>query len=438
MRTHVIIILLAVFGINACQPQNNTLHNQIDSIAESYVKLQLKIGQYDAYYVDAYYGPEEWKPIETSSDEQTKIPADTLLQQVDLLLAELNKINTIQLDEIWKQRRNFLVKHLESSRARIELLSGIDMTFDEESQRLYDAIAPSYSLAILRKELENADKFEVVNLTENSEKFMVDNDKLDTLIQVTITELKKRTASFITLSECDSIRVELVDSKPWGAYNWYQGNAQSLIQINTDRPTYVNHLIDFLSHEIYPGHHLHLSTLDIKYAQKRGWVEFTVYPLYSPLSLIAEGIAESAGDIVFPEDERIKFEKEVLMPIAGIDTNGYFSYTQRQKQISLSTDLIRLEISRMYADNKLSRKEAVKMLEDELSFTTERANQALDFVDAYGSYIINYSVGKDIIGKYIDTQRQGENTAKNNWNVFEKIITTPMVPSDLLTVDIKN
>ncbi len=30
-------------------------------VAESYVKLVLALGQHDAAYVDAYYGPPEWK-----------------------------------------------------------------------------------------------------------------------------------------------------------------------------------------------------------------------------------------------------------------------------------------------------------------------------------------------------------------------------------------
>ena len=31
--------------------------------------------------------------------------------------------------------------------------------------------------------------------------------------------------------------VEYVTKQVWSAYNWYKGNAQSLIQVNTDFPT---------------------------------------------------------------------------------------------------------------------------------------------------------------------------------------------------------
>ena len=33
----------------------------VSEIAEGYVKLALAIGQHDPDYVDAYYGPQEWK-----------------------------------------------------------------------------------------------------------------------------------------------------------------------------------------------------------------------------------------------------------------------------------------------------------------------------------------------------------------------------------------
>ena len=33
----------------------------MDTIAEAYVKLVLALGQHDPDYVDAYYGPSEWK-----------------------------------------------------------------------------------------------------------------------------------------------------------------------------------------------------------------------------------------------------------------------------------------------------------------------------------------------------------------------------------------
>ena len=53
------ILLISMFS---CGSDQQVKENQeMDLIAEQYVKLVLTIGLYDADYVDAYYGPEEWR-----------------------------------------------------------------------------------------------------------------------------------------------------------------------------------------------------------------------------------------------------------------------------------------------------------------------------------------------------------------------------------------
>ena len=47
------------------------------TIAEGYVKLVLAVGQHDADYVDAYYGPPEWK----KAAETTKASLDSIASQ---------------------------------------------------------------------------------------------------------------------------------------------------------------------------------------------------------------------------------------------------------------------------------------------------------------------------------------------------------------------
>ena len=49
--------------------------DSMDGIAERYVKLVLALGQHDADYVDAFYGPVQWKV----DAERQKLP----LSQID-------------------------------------------------------------------------------------------------------------------------------------------------------------------------------------------------------------------------------------------------------------------------------------------------------------------------------------------------------------------
>jgi hypothetical protein len=48
--------------------------------------------------------------------------------------------------------------------------------------------------------------------------------------------------------------------------------------------------------------------------RERGWQEFSVYPLFSPQSLIAEGTANFGIEVTFPPADRMTFEREVLFP----------------------------------------------------------------------------------------------------------------------------
>src|SRR5215208_398477 len=54
----------------------------VDAMAERYVKLVLALGKHDADYVDAYYGPPEWK----QAAESTKLD----LNAIGAAAAELN------------------------------------------------------------------------------------------------------------------------------------------------------------------------------------------------------------------------------------------------------------------------------------------------------------------------------------------------------------
>ena len=68
--------------------------------------------------------------------------------------------------------------------------------------------------------------------------------------------------------------------------------------------------MNLAAHEGYPGHHVYNVLLEKNLLHDRGWVEFSVYPLFSPQSLIAEGSANYGIEVAFPGDERVAFERE--------------------------------------------------------------------------------------------------------------------------------
>ena len=261
----------------------------IDDFAEAYVKLVLAVGQHDPAYVDAYYGPEEWKQAAESAGKQ---PLSSIEKGGRELVAALKGLATPR-DEMETLRHRYLERQAESLVAFVGLLGGTRLSFDEESQALYDAVAPTHGRDYFDEAIHAMDKTLPGDgpLFERVERFrlqfVIPKDKLDTVFQAAITEGRKRTASMLDLPVGESFTLEYVNDKPWSGYNWYQGNGRSLIQINTDLPIYISRAVDLACHEGYPGHHVYNGLLEKNLVDARGWLEYSVYALFSPQSYTA-------------------------------------------------------------------------------------------------------------------------------------------------------
>ena len=64
----------------------------------------------------------------------------------------------------------------------------------------------------------------------------------------------------------------------------------------------------------------------------------------------------------------------------------------------------------------------------------ERAEQMLDFNDQYRSYVINYSLGQDMVRAWIEAQGDAPIW---RWKAMERLLSEPMLPLDL-TSDTRN
>ena len=156
--------------------------------------------------------------------------------------------------------------------------------------------------------------------------FVIPKEKLDTVFKAAIAEGRRRTLQHIALPSTERFTVEYVNNKPWSGYNWYKGNCFSVIQVNTDLPIFIDRAVDLACHEGYPGHHVYNMLMEKNLFRERGWMEFSVYPLFSPQSLIAEGSANFGIEVALPGDERVHFERDVLFPIAGLDPSKAEEY----------------------------------------------------------------------------------------------------------------
>ncbi|MCG6960056.1 hypothetical protein LJE82_09225 [bacterium BMS3Abin03] len=437
---NILFVLLAVALIVSCSDKKrrsiSELESKMNGIAEQYVKLVLETGEYYPGYVDAYYGPKEWLPTKDTSYEIDSTIINSLNQKTDDLLNKLESLKDYKATEIETLRYRFLYKQLLSVKGMILIIAGGTFPFDQEAKILYDADPPHFTDDHFQKILDKLDK--LVPETGNLQKrvnafrnnFFIPNDKLDTIITTAINECRRRTLKHIVLPPNENFKVEYVKDKPWGAYNWYKGNYFSLIQINTDLPADIDRAIGLASHEGYPGHHVFNVLLEKNLVKNRNWVEFSVYPLFSPISLLAEGTANYGVNVIFPGNDRTEFERKVLFPLAGLNTADadlYYKILNLLKELSYAGN----EAARNYLDGKRTKDQTIAYLQKYLLFTKEKAEKRLAFIEQYRSYVINYNLGEDIVKNYIEKNGGTIENPERRWKLFKQLISLPQTPSEL-------
>jgi hypothetical protein len=431
-RLALLLSLLLLAGCSANRPASPK-DDPMNRIAEAYVKLVLAAGQHDADYVDAYYGPPEWK----AEAEAKKRPLPEIRTEAEALIADLSAHPAAPgAEEIVRLRHQYLLRQLQSMVARIDLLSGKKMTFDEESKALYDAVAPTHDAAYFQHIL---DQLEAAvpgagPLTDRVEafrqKFVIPRDRLDAVFKAAIDECRRRTLQHMELPSGESFVVEYVTNKSWGGYNWYKGGFHSVIQVNTDLPIFIDRAIDLACHEGYPGHHVYNVLLEKNLGRDRGWIEFSAYPLFSPQSLIAEGTANFGIEVAFPGQERTAFERDRLYPLAGLDPASAARYAEVQRLLQ-GLGYAGNEAARRYLNGEISRQEAEAWLVRYSLMAPERAAQRVRFIEQYRSYVINYNLGQDLVREYVEKHGGTADHPERRWEEFTGLISSPRLPSGL-------
>jgi hypothetical protein len=443
--TRGLVVVCCLMAATACgggsEPAAPTM--SMNAIAEQYVKLVLGMGEHDPAYVDAYYGPPEWK----AEAEKGQRPLADLDADAARLIEALGKINSFlapgntseQLDrerQMSHLRHDYLRRQLEALRSRVRMLSGAKLSFDEESQALYDAVAPSHPDSYFQGMLDDLDrrlpgKGPLVDRTEAFRKqFVVARDRLGKVFDLAIAECRRRTMPHLQLPETESFTVEYVTGKSWSGYNWYHGSYRSVIQVNTDLPIFIDRAIDLACHEGYPGHHVYNALLEKNLTRDRDWPEFSVYALFSPQSLIAEGTANYGIEVAFSDAERRAFERDVLFPAAALNparVDEYYDFHDLIDRLSYAGN----EAARRYLNGEIDRQTAVQWLTRFALMSPERAEQRTRFFDDYRSYVINYNLGKDLVKQFIESRGGTDANPDKRWEEFIRLLGSPRLPSGL-------
>ena len=402
----------------------------LDALAERYVKLELAIGTQEEGYIDAYYGPPEWQ-AEAAAKPGTKAE---LLARTQALRAAILAVKPA--DALERRRAAWLAAQLTAAGTRLRMMMGEKFSFVDEAEGLFGVRPDPQPLESFDPILDEIDALVpeldgggdlAARVDAFQQHYVIAPDRLKPVFDQAIAACRARTAAHIELPPGESFDLEFVTDKPWSGYNYYKGGYHSLIQVNTDLPIRLSRAIDLGCHEGYPGHHVLNGLLEQRLVNARGWTEFSVYPLYSPQSLIAEGSANYGIELAFPGVERLNYERETLYPLAGLDPDDAGPYWALQIAMRALSGA-RLTIAQMYLDGEIDRAEAVRLTQKYQLVSKAGAEKSIDFTDTYRSYILNYGLGMDMVQASVEAGSPDEDEM---WRRFEAIISEPTLPGEL-------
>jgi hypothetical protein len=268
-------------------------------LIEQYLELGLRLGKLVPDFVDSYYGPPE---IRDRVDREPNPDPGALSKQArDLALS----IEAAHLD---KARARWLRAQITGLGTSADLLAGRRLSYREQVEGCHGvrpAFAPEDVFADAHRRLGDVLPGRG-SLAARYRRWLssqaVSGDAILLALRSLADRLREETGRLLALPEGEKVEFKLVRGKRWFGFASYQGALRSEISINVDLPVRSFELIGFVAHEVYPGHHTEHVLKEDQLVRRHGYLEETVRFLGTPQSVLSEGLAQLALQVVLPKD----------------------------------------------------------------------------------------------------------------------------------------
>lgn len=390
------------------------------AFGQAYLRLTLAIDKHVDGYIDAYYGPEALR--EEVNAAPPRPPAG--------LLDDLARLeDSIPGDD--PARAVYLAATLRAIECTLRLLNGERFDYLQEVHRLYDIhpqLTPESAFESAHRALDRllpplpgGDM--TARLAAWRLRFEFPAERGLALLELARAETRRRTAAFVALPDEESVEVRLASNQPWSAYNWYRGNGRSLIEFNTDMPLNATTLLATFAHEGYPGHHTEAILKEQDLYRQRGYAEQAALLLHSPAAVIAEGIATTALDMIFPDSTGHDWTTEVLLPAAGIAVEPDTAERLRGLEAAgAALRAVNANAAILYHTGKLDEAQTLDYIRTYGMTSPERSAQIFRFCThpLYRAYSFTYTEGYNLIAASADPVA-----------TFRRLLTEQVLPSEL-------
>ncbi|WP_375267091.1 hypothetical protein [Planktotalea sp.] len=402
--------------------------SDLNALAEDYVSLALHLHNHDP------------NPYIFIGDKalQAAIKADKrALRDLDVAFMRLREalaaISTLGCEQT-ANRRALLVDRADALLARSAILQGkMPTSFDAEVEALYSVQAPEQSedhfraLAVELEHIipENGPLQE--RMSRYRDRFLLPPEHVEQTVAGALEEAQRRTRAKMDLPEDEDITLLMNNVGSFGAFAEYLGKGKTNVHFSTTMPFHVDRAVELATHEAYPGHHVQATLLEAEMIDRRGWQEFTMLPLFGAHTIVAEGAANYGVSLSFTREERITYDRDIVLPQAGLthlaseiaDYHRYVDYVER-------LNYARNEAARRLLYQGWTRERAVEWLMEFGLETRAIAEMRLTIIETIRSYVITYNYGLDWVRDRIERNDTPNTTQK--WTRLRGLFEAPVMP----------
>jgi hypothetical protein len=376
---------------------------------ERYLRLGLQIGRRVDGIVDAYFGPAE---LAATVDAAAPVDPRALLAEAESLGGALGD--------------GWLRDQVVALRTYAGVLAGESTSYADEVEGCFGVRPTHIDEALFEaaharlEQLLPGDGTLAQRYADWRGASSVPADQAERLLEAVIAEARAWTRRIVELPDGEDVTVEIVRDEPWWAYCTYLGGLRSRIALNVDLPLSAIDLLTIATHETYPGHHAERALKERLLVHGRGLVEETLVLVPTPQSLVSEGIAVLAPQMVLGSAGGARLAAVVRAAGIELDLDHALAVVQALEPCRWAE----VNAALMLHEGGAGEAETQAYLERWGLMAPELAAHVIRFLREPTSrtYVVTYPAGRELCGAYVAGEPER----------FRRLLTEQVRVSDLV------
>jgi hypothetical protein len=417
------ITTLAAAGLGvACRAPNGNARPtlSLDVIAERYVRLTLEFAQHQPSLVEAWLGPQGWRPG----------PRRPVAQLRGDLNAIRSALPASAENQEHSERLSYLRGQIEALWVAARRLSGESMRFVDEARAAFgDEVANLVEGPLRDAQGEHTDRVAARDVLDERlpgegavhERYAafrhahaIPRDRVLPALTAAMEICRKTVLQHIPLPSDEHVALAIAQGMGLQGRASYAGEFRSNVQFDPSGGLDLARLVWLAAHETYPGHHVQhvLAARDVTHA--RGWHERALHPAFGAHLLIAEGAAETGAALLL---DGAAFEDicRELAPVAGVPAHSVRELVDVYRAVT-DLDTAIVGVAQRYLDAELGTEAAAEQLESGALVADARG--FLFTIERQRTRLLAYPMGRRLISARVFGAPR-----ERRWDRFAQIST---------------